>query len=495
MGQKAAVRDLKSDPAWAPADLGFPLPDSPHACLVSLPTWDAVIGYEEGRADVVQAMRAGYPRFFVHPTTWALFEELERRLARPGERVVAYSTPAAAARARDYAEARSGHVGRLEEVDGLSVLVVPQAAYQAARDYWRHTGELVTSRQAEDFLAGRRADRSGEVTVRADMARVMEVREEDLFLFESGMAAIFTLFRVVTARGAGRKTLQLCFPYVDALKIQEQFGAGVDFVASGRGERFRSAVGRIRAGEYAAVFCEIPSNPLLHTVDFPAVAEACCESQTPLLVDDTICSHYNVDVLSGADAVSTSLTKWVSGIGDVMAGSIKLNEGSALAGEFRRALEKEAPGGLRMYPRDAEVLVRNAQGFVARVTGANRGGEIIAEHLAFHPAVDRVWYPKLVDRAEYDALRTPDGGYGGLMSFTLKDPGRAPAVYEAMRLSKGPSLGTEYTLVCPYTQLAHYTELDWAEECGVPRNLLRLSVGLESVDDLLGRIDAALVMA
>ncbi|NIP95384.1 MAG: PLP-dependent transferase, partial [Akkermansiaceae bacterium] len=88
---------------------------------------------------------------------------------------------------------------------------------------------------------------------------------------------------------------------------------------------------------------------------------------------------------------------------------------------LRGALEEEIPGGARLYSRDAETLLANAQGFRQRVADSNRGGEKVAEFLAEHPAIDRVWYPKFVDREAYQAIRTEHGGFGGLMSFTLKD--------------------------------------------------------------------------
>jgi cystathionine gamma-synthase len=212
-------------------------------------------------------------------------------------------------------------------------------------------------------------------------------------------------------------------------------------------------------------------------------------------VDDTVCSHENIDALSLSDAVSTSLTKWVSGIGDIMAGSVKLNAESPFGPSLREALEIEVPGGSRIYARDAEVLNANAKGLSARVRDSNRGGEFVANLLDGHEAIERVWYPSLTDREAYDQIRTPAGGYGGLMSFTLKNPERAPMVYQAMRFSKGPSLGTEYSLLCPYTLLAHYTELDWAGECGVPAELLRLSVGREPVEELQTRLEEALQLA
>lgn len=79
-----------------------------------------------------------------------------------------------------------------------------------------------------------------------------------------------------------------------------------------------------------------------------------------------------------------------------------------------------------------------------------------------------------------------------LVSFTLRDRSAAPKVFDRLRVSKGPSLGTNYTLACPYTLLAHYTELDWAERCGVRRDLIRISVGLEDPADLITRFAEAL---
>ena len=66
-------RDLSAKPAWQEQDLGLPLPDSPHACSVCLPTWESILGYEEGREKVLKRMRTGYPRFFKHPVVERLF--------------------------------------------------------------------------------------------------------------------------------------------------------------------------------------------------------------------------------------------------------------------------------------------------------------------------------------------------------------------------------------------------------------------------------------
>jgi cystathionine gamma-synthase len=123
----------------------------------------------------------------------------------------------------------------------------------------------------------------------------------------------------------------------------------------------------------------------------------------------------------------------------------------------------------------------------------NRSGLLVAERLRAHRGVERVWYPKWESSEAYEAVRRPDGGWGALLAFLpCKADVRSPAFYDRLQLAKGPSLGTVFTLACPFTLLAHYTELDWAEACGVSRHLIRLSVGLEDPEELWNRLAQAL---
>src|SRR5262249_31385067 len=142
---------------------------------------------------------------------------------------------------------------------------------------------------------------------------------------------------------------------------------------------------------------------------------------------------------------------------------------------------------------DVIVLDREARDFPNRMRWHNENGLLIAERLRRHPAVEQVWYPKWEFSEAYDAVRKPGGGWGGLITFLPREAHRQPpGSYDRMRLSKGPSLGTVFTLACPFTLLDHYTELNWAEACGVSRYLIRLSIGLEDPEEIWKRIDAAL---
>ncbi len=486
------MRDLTVHPAWQDEDLGIPLPDSPHACSVCLPTWKGVLGYEEGRDKVVRRMRIGYPRFFRHPLVDRLTTAAAEEIAQEGEIVAVFATKLAAQRAQRWIERRGEVAVRSDSFHGMQVLAVPAKARQIAIDYQRFTGELVSSRQAEDFLAGTIRSGNKNHLLQRRLGKLVGVDPKQVSVFNSGMAAITAVLRSLPGVKEGRKTLQIEFPYVDALKVQELFGNGVGFLNQAEGESFDEALRRIRQGDFAAVFTEAPSNPLLRTIDIPRVAAACAEGGVPLIIDDSAVGPSNVAALRWADVVTTSLTKWLSGTGDVMAGMTVVRPDSPHATQMLAALTEESTASSPLYVADAEVLLSNLKGFPDRMAAHNANGLALAAMLAAHPAVAQVWHPSLVTRADYDKIKTPKGGYGPLLSFVLKNPKKAPKVFDALRVSKGPSFGTPFTLACPYTLLAHYRELDWAEACGVPSHLIRVSCGMEPTEVILAHFAAAL---
>ncbi|MBC8126543.1 MAG: PLP-dependent transferase [Gloeobacteraceae cyanobacterium ES-bin-144] len=486
------TRDLSADPAWQEKDLGQPLPDSPHACSVCLPTWNSIIGYEEGREKVLKRLRVGYPRFFKHPTVERLFDNAKKEVAGENEEVIVLPTRASVQRAHRWVERRAETAVRIASYHGLQALVVPAKAKKDANDYWRFSGEVVSSRQAQDFLDDNPREGSKSHLIVRALTKFHDATAENTFVFSSGMAAMTSVLRALPGIIHGKKTLQLEFPYVDCLKAQETFGNGVVYLNEATGESFDEALQRIRQGEFAGVFTELPSNPLLRTVDLARVAQACADGSTPLIVDDSATGPLNVNALLFADVVTGSLTKWVSGAGDVMAGMAAIRTDSPFAATLREALAIDSAESAPLYIGDAEVLLSNIKDYAKRNKLVNENGRALAAWLSAHPAVAQVWHPSLTTTENYDAVKRSDGGYGGLLSFVLKTTKKTPKFYDALRLSKGPSFGTPFTLVCPYTLLAHYPELEWAEGCGVPSQLLRVSCGLEPIGSLTAAFEEAL---
>lgn len=492
---EAVTRDLSANPAWQEKDLGQPLPDSAHACSVCLPTWNSIIGYEEGREKVTKRLRLGYPRFFKHPTVERLFDNAKAEVASDHEDVIVLPTRASVQRAHRWVERRAETAVRITSYHGLQALIVPTKAKAVANEYWRLSGEVVSSRQAQDFLDGTPREGSKSHLIVRALTKFTGTTAENTFVFASGMAAITSVLRALPGMLKGKKTLQLGFPYVDCLKVQEHFGHGVVYLNDATGELFDEALKRIHQGEFAGVFTELPSNPLLQTVDLERVAQACANGSTPLIIDDSATGPFNVDALRFADVVTCSLTKWISGEGDVMAGMAAVRTDSPVAAALLESLATDSTESAPLYIGDAEVLLSNIKGYPGRMQTINTNGYELASWLAKHPAIAQVWHPSLTNRENYDAVRRKTGGYGGLLSFVLKAQKKTPKVYDALRLSKGPSFGTPFTLVCPYVMLAHYYELDWTEGCGVPANLLRVSCGLESIHSLTAIFEEALALA
>lgn len=435
--------------------LGQPIPDSVHAVSMSLPRWQDVVGYEEKTPAVMVHIKTGYPRFVIHP----FVREMQRRLGK-------FPWP--------------------------SPRVAEMAAGYAPEMFWQHTGLIVSSRQADAFLTGRKVEDDPSVrrSLRRQLAALYDCGVDDVFLEPTGMAAQFAALRAVLARAPGRPTAQLGFPYVDTLKLQQKFGVGTTLLhnLATIADDLHELIHR---QPLAACFGEIPGNPLLGSADLSRITPLLREHGVPLVADDVVATPVNVDLSGHAALIATSLTKYVAGTGDVMGGALICNPRSPFYRELRGIIAAQHEELL--WIEDAVVLERETRGFPERMRRHNATGLLIAERLRKHPAVEKVWYPKWEFAGAYESVRRATGGWGALITFLPKDAERrSPGIYDQLEVCKGPSLGTVFTLACPFTLLAHYTELDWAEACGVSRYLIRLSVGLEEPEKLWQGLDRAL---
>lgn len=486
---------LLTEPLWRPKDLGLPIPDSPHAVSACLPTWADNIGYEEQDPRVMERLTTGYPRFVYNALCRRLFAECESRIAGEDESCLAFPSRQAAERCATFIQARSAATCAVHDFGyaGIWATSFPRIAAGHAKAFWQHCGEGVSSRQAAAALERRApsVDHDPKPALRQRIARAVGVPESHVWLCPTGMNALFVLHRALLSTFPGRKSVQFGFPYVDSLKIQQCFGPGVHFHPRGDADEFDRLRQSAEAEQFAAIYTELPTNPLLASPDLLELRNIADAADAPLVVDDTVASWVNVDVLPIADVAWSSLTKFFSGVGDVIGGVIIVNPDRRFANRIQQALERDWEDLL--WPEDAAALELNSRDFESRVRTINRTAERLTEFLRTHPAVERVYYPKFSSRGEYDAFKKPDGGYGGLFSIDLRNASEtAPRFYDALRVCKGPNLGMNYSLACPFTILAHYHELDFAERCGVSRYLVRVSVGLEPTDDLIERFAAAL---
>jgi cystathionine gamma-synthase len=451
-----------------------------------MPRWADVVGYEEKNPSVIQQLRTGYPRFFIHRRV----QELAEWLA-PGRPCLPFPSLTAAEWAADFTRRRQ-HEAQVVSRGKVFGVATSREGRPVLQEFWQHTGLIVSSRQAEDCLNGKEpADSGASAALQRQLAGLYGCEPGDVFLYPTGMAAQFAALRAVARRRPGCRTAQLGFPYVDTFKLQQKFGAGglmLHHLGSIEAE-LRSA---LRQQPLAACFSEIPGNPLLGSADLRRIRPILREHGVPLVADDVVATPYNIDLSADANLIATSLTKFIAGSGDVMGGALICNPRTPLYGELKALISSEHENLL--WPADAETLAQLAQGFPERMARHNANGLFIAEKLRNHPAIERVWYPKWEHSESYEGVRRPGGGWGALVTFLPRNSEQtAPGIYDRLPFCKGPSLGTVFTLACPFTLLAHYTELDWAEACGVPRNLIRISVGLEDPGAVWDGIQTALV--
>lgn len=489
--------NMLTAPRCRAEQLGLPMPDSRHAVSACLPLWDHNIGYEEGRNDVVDRLQAAYPRFKLHPLVRDLCRQSLAGTTRPG---LVFPSRAAAQRAIAYVRSRFPHAGELVPISGQDAcgVAVEPSQFHTFYQYWQHAGEIVSSRAAEQILAGQRVTYSAtteRTTVTQRFADSIGTEVGNIRLYPSGMAAIAAAWRAIRSTDPVNPSVQFGFPYVDTLKIQQRFQpAAYRFFPGGSDAELQQLQEQLASSKICAVFCEAPSNPLLTCPDLHELRRLADLHGFVLVVDDTLAACVNLNVLPLADMVVTSLTKYFSGYGDVLAGSVTLNPASRHFATLKSALDAEYEPLLSDI--DAAVLERNSRDFTDRIDIINSNARTIAARLAAHSAVSRVCHPSILQQPTYEALRRPGGGDGGLLSIVLHDaPKHTPAVFDALSVCKGPNLGTYFTLCCPFTILAHFDELDFVEQFGVSRWLLRISVGTEPLEELWRRFETALRMA
>ena len=488
-------RNLLSDPCWQGCDLGHPLPDAIHAVSVALPRWRDVVAYEEHDPTCRGALRSVYPRFGQHP----LLKQLAARALQaagmnPSSGASSWAYPNQAA-----AEAALAHCRRhnpegethLLPIHGLICLIADAGSTPAAKAFWQHTGLGASSRLAaialgENEAASEAAGETARSNVIRRLAQIYGCDADAVSLYPSGMTALHRALELVSALRPNRPVLQIGFPYVDVLKLPQVVFQGAELLLDDSEASVNAALERLQP---SAVVVELPSNPLLRCVDLPSIARLARQRGIPVIADDTIGSGINIDALPHSDLVFSSLTKSFAGRGDVLAGCLVRSHHSRWRDQLAASASALQPLA-QLAGDDAIALDQGSADVHARVHQLNANTLFLAERLRRHPAVANLFHPGECEN--FRALQRTRGGHGCLLSFELRGGAKtAESVYDSLQVCKGPSLGTAFTLVCPYVMLAHYEELAWAASCGVPSHLLRVSVGLEQPQELWERFQRA----
>jgi cystathionine gamma-synthase len=238
-----------------------------------------------------------------------------------------------------------------------------------------------------------------------------------------------------------------------------------------------------------AVWCETPTNPLLGVADIAALAEISRGAGARLVVDNTFASPYLQQPLAlGADVVVHSTTKYLGGHSDVVGGALVTSD--AALGDELAFLQNSA--GAVAGPFDAWLVLRGIKTLGVRMDRHCANAERIVEFLVDHPAVSQVLYPGLPEHPGHDVAARQMRGFGGMVSFRLRS-GEEAAVKTCGLTSVftlGESLGGVESLIEHPARMTHSSVAGSALE--VPADLVRLSVGIENIDDLLADLTSAL---
>ncbi len=327
-------------------------------------------------------------------------------------------------------------------------------------------------------------------TVRA-FERVMASLEAgaDALAFNSGMASISTLSVYLLNKGDL------------LLTTKEAYGATLKFFSTLEdkfGVRLLKAypateavVEAVKAARPKVVFVETMTNPTLKVLDMPEVVKAAKDLGAVVVVDNTFATPVLANPLSfGADYVVHSATKYIAGHNDVVGGVVVTRDVDVDLWTYRAML-----GGI-MQPFEAFLCLRGAKTLFPRFELQSKNAKAVAEFLAEHSKVKEVLYPGLPTHRDHEIARKLFGGlYGGVLSFRIK--GGRPEVERVLSsfklITPSPSLGGAETIATyPILSAASPIPPEDREELGITEDLIRLSVGLEDVDDIIEDLDQAL---
>ena len=264
---------------------------------------------------------------------------------------------------------------------------------------------------------------------------------------------------------------------------------GITFTTVNFSDGTAQVAAAIRA-ETKALYIETPTNPMMHVTDIRAAAELAHAHGALLIVDNTFLSPYLQNPLTlGADIVVHSGTKYLSGHNDTLAGFAVVKD-AALATRLR---EISKTIGANLAPFDAWLLLRGIQTLAVRMDRAEENAMALAQWLKTRPEVTRVIYPGLPEHPGHALMKQQARGFGAMLTFEVRDKREVPVLLKAVRLIRfAESLGgTESLLTYPITQTHADVPPEVLAANGLTDRILRLSVGIENINDLRADLEQA----
>ena len=308
------------------------------------------------------------------------------------------------------------------------------------------------------------------------------------YAFASGMAATTSVTQLLLKQGdhaiCGENVYGGTFRLFD--KIVKHYGIEFTYVNTSKPD----AVERAIQPNTKMVFIETPTNPLMSITNIGAVCDIAHRSNCRVVVDNTFMSPYFQRPLElGADIVVHSTTKYLNGHSDSVGGVVILKRKE----DAERLQFIQNAAGAILSPFDSWLVLRGIKTLPVRMEAHNANGMAIAKYLAERKEVQKIYYPGLPNHPGHELAKKQMTGFGGMIAFDLGSRDRAARFLESVRLcSLGESLGGVETLISHPATMTHASvPPEERARLGITDGLVRISVGIEDVEDLIADLEQA----
>ncbi len=308
------------------------------------------------------------------------------------------------------------------------------------------------------------------------------------FGFASGMAAttaVLSLFNSGDTIVISNNLYGGTFRVID--KVFNNFGIKYKLVDTSNLEDIKKSIDE----SVKALFIETPTNPLMDITDIEAVSNIAKEKGIYTIIDNTFMTPYfQKPIKLGADIVIHSATKYLGGHSDTVSGVAVVNSEELAE---RLHFIQNSTGGV-LAPFDSFMLIKGIKTLAVRMDRHNENAQIIAEFLNSREEVEKVYYPGLKDHPGHEIQKKQAKGYGGVISFVIKEGYDYKKFFESLEIiTFAESLGGVESLTCHPASMTHAAiPYDIRQEVGIVDNLIRISIGIENVEDLINDIENAL---
>jgi cystathionine gamma-lyase/cystathionine beta-lyase/cystathionine gamma-lyase/homocysteine desulfhydrase len=308
------------------------------------------------------------------------------------------------------------------------------------------------------------------------------------FAFASGMAAIDATLKLVKSGEhviLGDNTYGGTFRLFD--RVLSNYGVEFDLADTSDADSLE----RYFKPNTKMLFVETPTNPVMTVTDLAAVSEVAHANGAKVVCDNTFMSPYFQQPINfGVDIVVHSTTKYLNGHSDSVGGFVALNDETDA--EWIKFVQNSI--GAILSPFDSFLVLRGTKTLAVRMQAHDKNGRVVANFLAEHPSVQKVYYPGLAAHPQHELASRQQTGFGGMVSFETGSLENAKTVLENVKLCiLGESLGGVESLISHPATMTHASvPAETRQRLGITDGLVRISVGIEDVEDIIEDLDQAL---